>query len=169
MDSPIFYGLAADQDSEMNNKYSVGILTGALAISSLTAVAIQVGKPKDLCRIEVSIPHISTFISQRQGIRAVKVNAFSTCNRPHSRVSLTVQLWKENLLLKQMLIQTVERHPKLVPAGMRVYNEGTFVPCLNFQSSHYYGVAYAKAMINGKWHFARSKVKIEIPPLNCGM
>ncbi len=45
MDSPIFYGLAADQDSEMNNKYSVGILTGALAISSLTAVAIQVGKP----------------------------------------------------------------------------------------------------------------------------
>ncbi len=98
----------------------------------------------------------------------MKVNAFSTCNRPHSRVSLTVQLWKENRLLKEMLIQTVERHPKLVSAGMRVYNEGTFVPCLNFQSSHYYGVAYAKAMINGKWHFARSQLEIEIPPLNCG-
>ncbi len=98
----------------------------------------------------------------------MKVNAFSTCNRPHSRVSLTVQLWKENRLLKEMLIQTVERHPKLVSAGMRVYNEGTFVPCLNFESSHYYGIAYAKAMINGKWHIARSQLEIEIPPLNCG-
>lgn len=152
----------------MRKGYSVGILIGTLAVSSLTAVAVQVSKPKAPCRIEVSLPHISTFISRHQGIRAVKVNAFSTCNRPHSRVSLTVQLWKENLLLKEKLIQTVERHPKLVPAGMRVYNEGTFVPCLNFELSHYYGVAYAKAMINGKWHFARSQLEIEIPPLNCG-
>lgn len=152
----------------MNFKYSVGLLAGTLALTSLTAVAVQVSKPKNPCRIEVSIPHISTFISKRQGIRAVKVNAFSTCNRPHSRVSLFVQLWKENLLFKEMLIQTVERNPKLVPAGMRVYNEATFVPCLNFNSTQYYGIAYAKAMIDGKWHFARSKLEIMIRPLNCG-
>jgi hypothetical protein len=152
----------------MNFKYSAGILAGTFALTSLTAVAIQVSKPKNSCRIEVSIPHISTFISKRQGIRAVKVNAFSTCNHPHSRVSLSVQLWKENLLFKEMLIQTVERNPKQVPAGMRVYNEDTFVPCLNFESTQYYGIAFSKAMIDGKWYFARSQLKIKIPPLNCG-
>ncbi len=47
----------------MKNNYAVGILTGALAVSSLTAVAIQVSKPKAPCRIEVSLPHISTFIA----------------------------------------------------------------------------------------------------------
>jgi hypothetical protein len=152
----------------MNFKYSAGLLAGTFALTSLTAVAVQVSKPKNPCRIEVSVPHISTFISKRQGIRAVKVNAFSTCNRPHSRVSLSVQLWKENLLFKEMLIQTVERNPKLVPAGMRIYNEATFIPCLNFDSTQYYGIAYAKTIIDGKWHFARSQLEIEIQPLNCG-
>ena len=153
----------------MRNNLPAGILVGALAVSSLTAIAVQVKKPKELCRIEVSLPHISTFISKRQGIRAVKVNAFSICNRPHSRISLTVQLWKENILLKEMLIQTEERNPNIVPARTRVYNEGTFVPCLNYKLSQYYGVAYAKAMIDGKWHFAKSRLTIMIPPLNCGI
>lgn len=152
----------------MRVKYSVGILASALAISSLTAMAAQVSKPKNPCRIEISFPHISTNISERRGIREVKVNAFSTCNYPHSRISLSVQLWKENRLFKQMLLETVERQPNLVPSGVRLYNEGTFLPCLNYNSTKYYGIAFGKAMINGKWHFARSELKVEIPPLRCG-
>lgn len=152
----------------MIHRFFAGTVAGVLAVSSISVFAIQGSKPKNPCRIEVSIPHISTFISKRQGIRAVKVNAFSTCNQPHSRVTLNVQLWKENLIFKELLFQTVERNPDLVPPGTRVYNEATFVPCLNFSSTRYYGVAYAKAMIPGKWHFARSQLKIELPPLNCG-
>ena len=152
----------------MKTTYVTAILASTLVLTSLAAVAQQDRKPKNPCRIDISFPHISTNIDERQGIRAVKVNAFSICNRPHSHISLTVQLWKENKVFKEMLIETVARQPKLVPAGARFYNENTFVPCLNYKMTNYYGIAFAKAKIDGKWYIAQHKLEVEIPPIRCG-
>lgn len=152
----------------MKTRYSAGFLAASLAITTFTFVSLQDRKPKNPCRIEVSYPHISTNIDERQGIRAVKVNAYSICNRPHSRITLRVQLWKENKVFNELLIQTIAREPKLLPAGKRFYNESTFVPCLNFRETKFYGVAYGKAMIDGKWFFAQHKLEVDMPSIQCG-
>lgn len=152
----------------MKKQYSASIFIATLTLGTLGVLTFQETKTKSPCRIHVSFPHISTNLAERQGLQAVKVNAYSVCNRPHSKISLSVQLWKENLIFKELLLETVAREPKLVPAGQRFYNENTFVPCVNRESTKYFGVAFGKAMIQGKWYVARDKIEIEIPPLKCG-
>ena len=165
---PILSLLTIHQYSEMKKQYSVVILLATLTVGSVGAFTIQESKGKNPCRIHLSYPHISTNLTERQGIQAVKVNAYSVCNRPHSKISLSVQLWKENLVFKELLLETVAREPRLVPAGKRFYNENTFVPCLNRESTKYFGVAFGKALIQGKWYVARDEIEVEIPPLKCG-
>jgi hypothetical protein len=168
MGTPILAFIVSLQDTQMKKKISAALITSSLVASTLIVFLTGGHESKSDCRIQVSIPHVSTSISERFGLKAVKVNAFSTCNRPHERITLVVQIWKENLVFKELLISHVEREPKLMPAGKRFYNESTFVPCLNSQMTKYYGVAYGKAMINGKWYFANHKLDIVIPPIPCG-
>lgn len=143
------------------------VMAGLITLSGSGIIAINM-KSKPLCRIEVSYPHISTSLIKNKGIRAVKVNSYSTCNRPHSRIRLTVEIWKEGLFLKEKLFSTTERRIAPIPAYERFYNNSTFIPCLNRKPTRYYGVAYAKALIGDKWHYARDQLDIEFKVIPCG-
>ena len=152
----------------MKKYSSVALVVADLVTLSGSGILAIKAKSKPLCRIEVSYPHISTSLVKNKGIRAVKVNAYSTCNRPHSTIRLTVEIWKEGLFLKEKLVSTTERRSAPIPAYERFYNNSTFIPCQNRELTRYYGVAYAKALIDDKWHYARDQLDIEFKVIPCG-
>lgn len=147
-----------------NRKAAAGITL--LIAASLIAVPIAT-KDSHPCRVSVGHPHISKFIVRNNGFLAVKVNAYSKCNRPHSRVTLTVELWKEELVFKKRIRMTVARHSGEIPAGEKFRNLGTFVRCNSDSKTLYFAKAYAKAWIDDEWQFAADKNEKSIPVF-CG-
>ena len=113
--------------------------------------------PKTRCFIEVGDPHISTFLQERRGIRAVKVDAESRCNFFQNNVILTVTI-KE--------FRTNPANPK--SSGFRVKNWQTFQECQNEQENTYYGVAFSEAEINGKLLRTVKARSNKSKPLKCG-
>ena len=149
------------------NKLDKFKVTTAIALA-LTAVIVPISqKEKNPCRVEIAYPHVSTYFARKTGVDVVKVNAYSVCNRPHSRVTLTVRLWKEETVFKKIVAETISRHPGTLRANERFYNQETFAFCKSKNETLYYGIAYAKAFIDGKWHFATHKLDISTP-VKCG-
>ena len=70
------------------------LLTVFSLLNSGTAIAAtdEPKKPKPPCRLQISDAHISTSLLEKQGLRAVKVNASSICNVPQSNVTITVEI-----------------------------------------------------------------------------
>jgi hypothetical protein len=165
MGIPILAFLATPQHSDMKNKKTAAGLSVLIASALLLVPALK--KEKDPCRVDLGTPHISTHLAEREGLAAVKVNAFSICNRPHSRVTLTVELWKEETIFKKRLRKTVTRNRGLIPPNEKFKNENTFVPCRDNSETLYFAKAYGKALIDGVWHFAADKSEISIP-IKCG-
>lgn len=163
---PILSLLVSPQPLKVNkpNRFKA---TTAIALA-ITAVIVPISqKEKNPCRVKIAYPHISTHFAVKKGVDVVKVNAYSVCNRPHSRVTLTVQLWKEELVFKKMLLETISRHPGTLRANEKFYNQETFEFCKSSKETLYYGVAYAKAFIDGKWQFAAHKLDFSTP-VKCG-
>ena len=125
-------------------------------------------KPKPPCRIQISRAHISDWILKHRGFRAVKVDAFSRCNVPQSRVTLTVEIWKNGTFGKIKVARSVVKNPGVTYPGRDVENFGTWRRCKSLTVTKYYGVAYAKAFIQGKWQIASDTYSLEIQPLACG-
>lgn len=123
---------------------------------------------KSPCRIEVSIAHISKYIFLKTGKQAIKVDAFSKCNVAQSKVTLTVELWKVGSFGNHLVVLRAKRSPGVTLPGRQVENFNTFVFCKNNELTNYYGVAYSKAFIAGKWQFARHVLSRKITPLECG-
>lgn len=166
MGIPIQSSLACLQHLWMMNSNKMAFATAS--VLALAAVILPVSeKEKSLCRVQASRPHISTFFAERNGLNALKINAYSVCDRPHSRVTITVELWKEETVFKKRIKKTIARHVGFLAPNERFYNQKTFVVCKTSRKSLYYGVAYAKALIDGEWHFATHKIAISIP-INCG-
>lgn len=124
--------------------------------------------PKLPCRIEVSNAHISKDVWIKTGKRAVKVDAFSTCHLPQSKVTLTVELWKAGLPLDHFVFKTITRSPGVTLPRARVENFDTYVFCKNNKQTSWYGVAYSKAFIGDKWQFARHVLSEKSVPIKCG-
>jgi hypothetical protein len=116
----------------------------------------------------VSIAHISKDIWIKTGKRAVKVDAFSTCHLPQSKVTLTVELWKTGNPFNHFVLKTMRRSPGVTSPRVRVENFDTYVFCKNQELTFWYGVAYSKAFIDGQWHYARHVLSREIMPIKCG-
>lgn len=114
------------------------IIISLLNMNSALGSQSSTKEPKPPCRLQISIAHLSTHINERLGIRAVKVDASSICNIPQSDVAITVEIWKKGKLQNHQV------------------------------RTSYYGVAYSKAFIAGKWQYARHVLSLEIIPLNCG-
>jgi hypothetical protein len=125
-------------------------------------------KPKPPCRIQISHAHISDWILKNKGYRAVKVDAFSRCNVPQSRVTLTVEIWKEGAFGRIRVARSVVKSPGVTYPGRDVENFDTSRRCQSQKETKYFGVAYAKAFIEGKWQFARDTYSLDIKPLACG-
>lgn len=147
---------------------SVCCLTPILFMPLATAASPQPEIKKAICRIEIDNAHISRHELKLGSRRAVIVKARSICNVVQERVSLTVNIYKVEKFGNPMLNSSVTDPSKSSSQGTVVRNYDTLVDCKNFKRTKFYGVAYAKALINGKWNYAgrtRSPKTIEI---HCG-
>lgn len=125
-------------------------------------------KPKPPCRIQIGKAHISSWALAKFGYRAVKVNAFSQCNVPQSKVTLTVEIWKIGKFTNTRVASTVIKSPGVTLPGRKVENLDTLRRCETFDETQYYGIASAKAFIQGKWQYARDTYSLDIESLACG-
>jgi hypothetical protein len=125
-------------------------------------------KPKPPCRIQIGHAHLSKSVLAIHGVRAVKVNASSICNVPQSKVTLTVEILKYGLFGPQLVARTVTRVPGITYPGKKVDNFNTWKRCKNYEDTRYFGKAFAKAFIQGKWQFASDTYSFELEPLKCG-
>lgn len=147
------------------NRVIAGI---AVLISASVGTVIPAAQDvKEPCRVEVGLPHISKYFLKFRNINAVKVNAFSICNKAHSNVALTVELWKEGSLFKERISTTIVQHQGMIQPRVKFWNTSTFTLCSSSIKTLYFGKAYAKARIDGKWHYAVHKLKFSTP-VKCG-
>ena len=125
-------------------------------------------EPKAACRIEVDNAHISTSLLRQRQLKYVKVNARSICNLPQQRVTLTLEIYKTGLFgvhfVKRFKINAYLQQS----SGFRVKIKDASVGCKNNQITNYFGVAYAKAIIGGKWQYAGRTRSKSIISLKCG-
>lgn len=143
-------------------------VTFLFAITFLSLQTANPTSPKLPCRIEISNAHISKDVWIKTGKRAVKVDDFSTCHLPQSRVTLTVELWKTGQPFNHFVFKTITRSPGVTSPRVRVENFNTYIFCKNRDLTFWYGVAYSKAFIGGKWQFARHVLSQKIEPIECG-
>jgi hypothetical protein len=125
-------------------------------------------EPKAPCRLQISDAHISTSLIENRGIRAIKINASSICNVPQSNVTITVEIWKTGLLGNHFVQKRTINSPGTTYPNSRVNHFQTFKKCKDRDSTQYFGIAYSKAFIAGKWQYARHTQTKRIIPLNCG-
>jgi hypothetical protein len=83
-------------------------------------------------------------------------------------VTLTVELWKAGLPLDHFVFKTITRSPGVISPRVHVENFDTYVFCKNNKPTSWYGVAYSKAFIGGKWQFARHVLSEKSVPIKCG-
>ena len=124
--------------------------------------------PKAPCRLQISDAHISTSLLEKRGLRAVKINASSICNIPQSNVTITVEIWKTGLLGNHFVSKRILNSPGTTLPNARVNHFLTFQKCKNKEPTQYFGIAYSKAFIAGKWQYARHTQTKRILPLKCG-
>lgn len=123
---------------------------------------------KPPCRLQVGIAHISTNLFERSQVRAVKINASSVCNVPQTNVTITVEIWKTGLLGNHLVWNHTIRSLRTTYPGFQVNNFSTYRKCKDETPTNYYGVSYSKALINGKWQYARHVLSNKITLLKCG-
>lgn len=126
------------------------ILASVALVPSAHGVPTVVTPPLTKCNIEVDNPHLSKYLLRTMGIRAVKVNARSKCNKPMSELKLTVEIYKVGLFSDHKAEEKVAIIQGQIPPNKVVRNERTFVKCRNDKKSKYFGIAYATAVIEGK-------------------
>ena len=161
------------RNSKLNKRsFSIFLIT-ALGVNLLTPTLASAAtpKPKEVkasCRIEIDNAHISASLLKNRKLKYVKVNARSTCNVYQQRVTLTVEIYKTGKLSNQ-LVRTFETKEGLPSSsGLVVKMNNALVRCRNTRETAYYGIAYAKALINGKWQYAGKTYSKSIILLNCG-
>jgi hypothetical protein len=146
------------------------LLTLFLLSNHFTAVSTAADSPgpKTRCFIEVCDPHISTFLQERRGIRAVKVDAESRCNFFQQNVRLLVRIYKKGRF-SDHLVKEFETDPvNPQSSGFTVKNWQTYEICKNRKETIYYGTAFARAEINGKLRSTTLARSADSEPLKCG-
>jgi len=146
----------------------VQVVAITVATSSLSNAVDPSKQPKPPCRIQIGKAHISSWALAKYGYRTVKVNAFSKCNVPQSKVTLTVEIWKKGTFANTRVAYTVIKSPGITPPGRKVENFETLRRCETFDKNQYYGKAFAKAFIQGKWQYAQDTYSLDIESLACG-
>ena len=124
--------------------------------------------PKASCRIEVDDAHISTSILRHRRVLEIKINAKSICNVRQEHVTLTLEIYKVGRV-SNYLIKHVETNPALpTSSGLLVRIQDATITCANSTPSSYFGIAYSRAYIQGKWQFAGRTRSVHNAMLACG-
>jgi len=92
--------------------------------------------PRAACRIEIDNAHISSTLYKHLNRKFVKVNAVSICNIPHSRVTLTVKIYKVGLLVDHFVSFSATNPSAQSSSGYRVVNQGTKAICKSGKMSN---------------------------------
>ena len=124
--------------------------------------------PKAICRIEIDDAHISTSVLRNSGTRVVKVNAKSICNVRQERVSLTLEIYKVGRYSNYLMHRSKTNPNSLKSAGLVVKIKDSKVLCVNSKVSSYFGIAFARAFIQGRWQYAGKTRSLNVIKLNCG-
>ena len=144
------------------------ILISLLNVSDALGSRVRAKEAKPPCRLQIGDAHLSTDLFEKSGIRAVKVNASSICNVPQSSVAITVEIWKTGFLGNHRVGKQTTRSLGTTYPGSRVNNFSTYRKCLSKTPTNYYGVSYSKALIGGKWQYARHVLSEKAILLKCG-
>ena len=138
----------------------------ALPIASASEPTPKTSKPP--CRIDIDNAHLSTSVFHRRGVRVVIVKARSICNVLQQRVLLTVQIYKTELLGDRLVTHSKTNPQAQSSSGYVISNNGTTKVCATTALTRYYGIAYSKALINGKWLYAGRTQSPKTISLACG-
>ena len=139
-----------------------------LPLTPTSALAAATPSVKAACRIEIDNPHLSTSQYEKNLTNYVKVNARSICNTYQSSVSLTVQIYKIGFLQNHLVAQSTTKPNNWNLNSYKVENKDTLQKCTSGKRTTYFGIAFSKAMIGGKWQYAgRTRSRNSIP-LKCG-
>ena len=137
------------------SNYKIASITLAITLISTTsvptAIASKVTPPLTKCFIRVDNPHLSDSIKRQKGFEAVKVNATSKCDKQIRSLSLTVIIYKKGFLRNHEVVAGTLKISELIPAFQKIENKGTWEKCKSRKTSQYFGVAYAEAIVNGKY------------------
>ena len=161
------------QNSKLNKRsFSIFLIT-ALGVNLLTPALASAAtpKPKEIkasCRIEIDNAHLSTSLLKNRKLKYLKVNARSICNVYQQRVTLTVEIYKTGKLSNQLVRSFATKEGLSSSSGFVVKMNNAVIRCRNTRETAYYGIAYAKALINGKWQYAGRTYSKSIILLDCG-
>jgi hypothetical protein len=136
--------------------------------SSFDRALAVVTPPATKCNIRVDDPHISKFILRTRGYLAVKVNARSTCDKTMRDLELNVEIYKVGLFRDYQVSKEKVQIPGFIYANKVVKNEITYVKCRSKKSSKYYGIAFASAVIDGKFKKTLRVTSAKTISLKCG-
>lgn len=123
---------------------------------------------KPACRLEVEDAHISTTILKHRNMKVVKVNVYSVCNVIQSKVRITLSITKSQFPLDHSYGPFFNSASKQGDSGLRVSLQDKFVVCTNQEPTEWFGTAFAKAFIGGKWQYAGKTRSKNITNLKCG-
>lgn len=157
------------------NKFRIALLVSFIVFlttniylrsASASDLPKQVQKP--ICRIEIDNAHISRHELKFGSRRAVIVKARSICNVLQEQVTLTVNIYKVEKF-GNPLLRSVSTDPNRTTSfGRVIRNYDNLVDCENYKRTRFYGIAYAKALINGKWNYAGRTRSFKTIEINCG-
>ena len=161
------------RNSKLNQRSFFIFLITALGLNLLTPAlaSAETPKPKEVkasCRIEIDNAHISASLLKNRKLRYLKVNARSICNVYQQRVTLTVEIYKTGKLSNQLVRSFATKEGLSSSSGFVVKMNNAVIRCRNTRETAYYGIAYAKALINGKWQYAGRTYSKSIILLDCG-
>lgn len=138
------------------------------AFSSFDQALAVVTPPATKCNIRVDDPHISEYILRTRGYLAVKVNARSTCDKAMRNLELNVEIYKVGLFRDYQVGKGEVQIQGLIYANKVIKNEKANTECVNQESSRYYGIAYASAIIDGQLRKTLKVTSAKTITLKCG-
>ena len=136
--------------------------------SSFDKALAVVTPPATKCNIRVDDPHISKYILRTRGYLAVKVNARSTCDKAMRNLQLNVEIYKVGLFRDYQVGKGEVQIQGLIYANKVIKNEKANTECVNQESSRYYGIAYASAIIDGELKKTLKVTSAKTITLKCG-
>lgn len=128
----------------------------------------QTKEIKAECRLEVGDAHLSSTLLKHRNVAAVKVNVRSICNVMQSRVRITLEIKKSQLPFDHTYGPFYSSNIPGQNSGLLVTLQDKYVVCSNRLRTEWFGVAFAKAIINGKWQFAGKTQSEHKEFLACG-
>ena len=120
------------------------------------------------CRLEVENAHLSTTLFKHQRIRAVKVNVNSVCNAEQIHVLITLEIHKNGEFGDHTYGPFINDQSSARNSGVVVKLQDKYVACQNSKRTKWFGIAYSKAYIAGRWQYAGRTQSQKIEPLDCG-